>query len=169
MAGRHGAPIARAAVKVAAMARATRRKAKGAATARKIRTVRAIARAANLAPTIKTIRASAARSLRAIATELNRRGIPTSPVPANGTVRRCVEYWSGCEPTERAGLMPRRRRTAAGELWAHAAGDRARDRDLRRGQSRDQSPQEVPSLSRSHRPWVQFLPLGSVDPLNFTI
>jgi hypothetical protein len=61
----------------AIMARATRRQAKAAATARKARTARAVARAADLASIIKTIRASGARSLRAIAAELNRRGIPT--------------------------------------------------------------------------------------------
>jgi hypothetical protein len=36
------------------------------------------ARAGDLAPIIKTVRAIGARSLRAIAAELNRRGIPTS-------------------------------------------------------------------------------------------
>jgi hypothetical protein len=60
------------------VARKTRSKAKAAATARKIRTARAVARAADLAPTIKTIRTSGATSLRAIAAELNVRGIPTS-------------------------------------------------------------------------------------------
>jgi hypothetical protein len=69
--------IARLAGGSAIMARATRRQAKAAATARKARTARAVARAADLASIIKTIRASGARSLRAIAAELNRRGIPT--------------------------------------------------------------------------------------------
>jgi hypothetical protein len=49
----------------------------GAATALNIRRVRAEARAADLAATIKTIQARGATSLRAIASELNRRGIPT--------------------------------------------------------------------------------------------
>ena len=52
--------------------------AKAAATARSVRTARAEARAGDLAPIIKTVRAIGARSLRAIAAELNRRGIPTS-------------------------------------------------------------------------------------------
>jgi hypothetical protein len=53
------------------------RQAKAAATARNIRTERADARAADLAPIIAELQASGARSLRAIAAELNRRGVQT--------------------------------------------------------------------------------------------
>ena len=62
----------------ARMARATHGRAKAAATARAVRTARAVARAADLASTIKAIQASGATSLRAIAAELNGRGIPTA-------------------------------------------------------------------------------------------
>jgi hypothetical protein len=47
-------------------------------TARAVRTARADARAADLAPTIADVQAGGARSLRAIAAALNRRGIPTA-------------------------------------------------------------------------------------------
>jgi hypothetical protein len=60
------------------MAKASHKQAKAAAVARKRRTAIADAHAADLAPIIKTIRASGARSLRAIAAELNRRGVPTA-------------------------------------------------------------------------------------------
>jgi hypothetical protein len=45
---------------------------------RKARTARAAAKATDLAPTIAELRAAGITSLRAIATELSRRGIPTA-------------------------------------------------------------------------------------------
>jgi len=52
--------------------------AKAAATARAVRKARAVARAADLASALKAVQASGATSLRAIAAELNARGIPTA-------------------------------------------------------------------------------------------
>jgi hypothetical protein len=46
--------------------------------ARAVRTARADAKATDLAPTIKDIQASGVTTLRGIAAELNRRGIPTA-------------------------------------------------------------------------------------------
>ena len=63
------------------------------------RTARAVARAADLAPTIKTIQASGAASLRAIAAELNARGIPTSTGAGSwhgAQVRRLLARLAGC-------------------------------------------------------------------------
>ena len=54
------------------------KEAKRGENARKIRTARADAHAAKLAPTIKSLQASGATTLRGIAAELNRRGIPTA-------------------------------------------------------------------------------------------
>jgi hypothetical protein len=54
------------------------RQAKAAATARAVRTARAAKRTAELALIVAELQASGARGLRAIATELNRRGIPTA-------------------------------------------------------------------------------------------
>jgi len=56
----------------------TSRQAKAAATARKIRTARVNARAADLAPIVAELQTNGVRSLRAIAAEMNRRGIPTA-------------------------------------------------------------------------------------------
>jgi Recombinase len=54
------------------------RELEAARTARAVRTARADARAADLAPIITDAQAAGARSLRAIAAELNRRGVPTA-------------------------------------------------------------------------------------------
>jgi hypothetical protein len=53
------------------------RMAKARAASVEFRTARADAHATELAPTIKAIQASGVTTLRAIAAELNRRGIPT--------------------------------------------------------------------------------------------
>jgi hypothetical protein len=54
------------------------RQAKAAGTARAVRTARAAKRAADLAPIVAELQANGARSQRALAAELNRRGIPTA-------------------------------------------------------------------------------------------
>jgi hypothetical protein len=56
----------------------SQRELEAARTARAVRTARANARASDLAPTIKDIQASGVTTLRGIAAELNRRGIPTA-------------------------------------------------------------------------------------------
>ena len=59
--------------------------AKARAAGRRVRTARAISRAAELAPIIAGLQASGVISLRGIADELNRRGIPT--------VSGCSTWW----------------------------------------------------------------------------
>jgi Recombinase len=54
------------------------RELEAARTARAVRTARADARAADLAPIIADLQVAGATTLQAIATELNRRGIPTA-------------------------------------------------------------------------------------------
>jgi len=54
------------------------RELEAARTARAVRTARADARAADLAPIMADLQVAGATTLQAIATELNRRGIPTT-------------------------------------------------------------------------------------------
>jgi hypothetical protein len=64
----------------------SRRELEATRTARAAHTARANARAAELAPIIAELQAAGARSLRAVAAELNRRGVRTP---------RGVGEWSG--------------------------------------------------------------------------
>jgi hypothetical protein len=69
-----------------------------------------------LGQVVVTIKA-AIQFVRGIAMALNERDIPTPTGRKTWQTVQVRECWRGCEPTERAGLMPRQRRAVAGELF----------------------------------------------------
>jgi transcriptional regulator with XRE-family HTH domain len=76
--GGPGARLAKGRFLAVADTAITERELEAARTARAVRTARADARAADLAPIIAELQADGVASLRGIAAELNRRGIPTA-------------------------------------------------------------------------------------------